>query len=55
MKKINYFQESTKEYRLLRKANNNEKPDLLFHGTISGYKKAIVRLASGSAIDLFKE
>jgi len=31
MKRINYFQESTKEYRLLRKANNNEKPDLLFH------------------------
>jgi large subunit ribosomal protein L23 len=26
-----------------------------YHGTISGYKKAIVRLQQGSAIDLFKE
>jgi len=26
-----------------------------FHGMISGYKKAIVRIAQGSAIDLFKE
>lgn len=26
-----------------------------FQGTLSGYKKAIVRLESGSAIDLFKE
>jgi len=26
-----------------------------YHGTISGYKKAIVRIESGKAIDLFKE
>jgi len=26
-----------------------------YHGMISGYKKAIVRIAQGSAIDLFKE
>ena len=26
-----------------------------YHGTISGFKKAIVTLAEGSAIDLFKE
>lgn len=26
-----------------------------FHGTLSGYKKAIVRIENGQAIDLFKE
>ena len=26
-----------------------------YHGTIQGYKKAIVTIASGEAIDLFKE
>jgi predicted adenine nucleotide alpha hydrolase (AANH) superfamily ATPase len=31
MDKVNYFKESTKEYRELRKENGNKKPDLLIH------------------------
>jgi len=31
MDKINYFHESMKDYRLLRKNNGNKKPDLLIH------------------------
>ena len=49
------FQVKVEDVRILNVKPKATTRGTRYHGTIQGYKKAIVTIASGEAIDLFRE
>ena len=49
------FQVKVEDVRIINVRAKNTTRGTRYQGTISGYKKAVVTIAEGEAIDLFKE